>query len=153
MNLLIVLVGLPRAGKTTWALEHILPVVSPDAIRQVLLASNTPVVPQAMVDHMASFQIRSLFMAGHTRVILDDCNVKREDRDRWHPKAKEPTWEVVFHHVYTGKDACIERAIVEHIPVIEAMEDEFEPLEADENIYDANHFNVPKEVLEKLLGV
>lgn len=149
MNLLIVTVGLPRSGKTTWALENIVPIVSPDAIRQVLIASNTPAIPPGMVDHTASFHIRSLFMAGHTRVILDDCNVTRKLRDKWYPKAKNPTWEVAFHPLYTDKGACIDRAVPEHIPVIEAMADEFEALEADEKLYDPYQM-VPKDVLEKV---
>ncbi len=135
-NVLIVTVGLPRSGKTTWALDHILPTVSPDAIRMTLRASGTPLVPREMVDHMATFMVRSLFLAGHTRLILDDCNVKREHRDKWYPKAKEPTWEVAFKHIYTGLDECISRAEPDHIPVIRQMEDEFEPLEADEVIYE-----------------
>lgn len=135
-NLLIVTVGLPRSGKTTWALDHILPVVSPDAIRQVLAASGTPVVHQEMIDHMASFMVRSLFMAGHTRLIVDDPNCKRKYRDRWYPKGTGLTWEVKFVHIYTGLDECISRAEPDHIPVIKAMEDEFEPLEADELTYE-----------------
>lgn len=135
-NLLIVTVGLPRSGKTTWALDHIMPVVSPDAIRQVFLASGTPVVTEPMVYHIANFMVRSLFMAGHTRVIVDDPNLTRKLRDRWYPKAKDPTWEVSFHHIYTGVDVCISRAEPDHIPIIKTMEDEFEPLEADELIYE-----------------
>ncbi len=136
MNLLIVTVGLPRSGKTTWALDHILPTVSPDAIRQVLIASGTPAVPQPMVDHMANFMVRSLFMAGHTRLIVDDCNVTRALRDRWYPKGTELNWEVRFVHIYTGMDECLERAVDEHIETIKAMEDAFEPLESDELIYE-----------------
>jgi len=136
MNLLIVLVGLPRSGKTTWALDHIIPIVSPDAIRQVFRASKTPFVPQEMVDHTAMFMVRSLFMAGHCRLILDDPNVTRELRDRWLPKAKEPTWDVACKHIYTGVDVCISRAEPDHIPVIKAMEDKFEPLQADELAYE-----------------
>ena len=132
MNTLIVMVGLPRSGKTTWALDHIVPIVSPDAIRQVLRASGTPIAPQNVVDATARFQIRSLFMAGHTRLILDDPNVTRELRDRWYPKGKDPTWEVWFKHIFTGIDICLERAEPDHIPVIKRYEDEFEPLEADE---------------------
>lgn len=134
-NLLIVLVGLPRSGKSTWAMDHILPVVSLDAIRQVFIASSTPLVPQAMVEHTAMFMVRSLFMAGHRRLILDDPNMTRELRDRWYPKAAEPTWEVAFQHIHTGMDVCIGRAVEEHIPVIRQMEDEFQPLEADEKRY------------------
>ncbi len=135
-NVLIVTVGLPRSGKTTWALDHILPTVSPDAIRQVLIASGTPAVPQPMVDHLAGFMVRSLFMAGHARLILDDPNCKRKDRDRWYPKGTELTWEVRFKHIYTGLDECISRAEPDHIPIIKRFEDEFEPLEADELAYE-----------------
>ncbi len=134
-NLLIVLVGLPRSGKSTWAMDHILPVVSPDAIRATLRASGTPVVPKEMIDHMATFMVRSLFLAGHKRVIVDDPNTTRKLRERWYPKADNPTWEVVFQHIYTGMDVCIGRAERDHIPVIRQFEDEFEPLEVDERVY------------------
>lgn len=150
MNLLIVLVGLPRSGKSTWALDHIMPTVSPDAIRSTLRASGTPLVPREMVDHMATFMVRSLFLAGHTRLILDDCNEKRKHRDKWYPKAKDPTWEVRFVHIFTGMDICIGRADdPDHTQVIRQMEDDFEPLEADELIYDA-YEKVPEEVLRKV---
>ncbi len=33
MNRLILTVGLPRSGKTTWALEQGWPIVNPDSIR------------------------------------------------------------------------------------------------------------------------
>lgn len=133
-NVLIVLVGLPRSGKSTWALDRIVPIVSPDAIRMALRASGTPVVPQEMIDHMALFQVRSLFLAGHRRLVLDDPNMTRELRDRWYPKHKDPTWEVVFKHIYTGVDVCIGRADADHIPVIRQMEDSFEPLGEGEEL-------------------
>jgi hypothetical protein len=102
-----------------------------------------------MVEHTAGFQVRSLFMAGHTRVILDDPNTTREKRDRWYPKAKDPTWEVRFQHIDTGLDVCISRAEPDHIPIIKGFQDDFEPLEADEIAYDP-YLAVSKEVLESV---
>lgn len=134
-NILIVLVGLPRSGKTTWALDHLLPIVSLDAIRQVFLASNTPVVASGMVDHTAMFMVRSLFMAGHRRVILDDCNLTRELRDRWYPKAANPTWLVQFVDMPATVKECIGRAEKDHTPTILKMADIAEPLEVDEVVY------------------
>ena len=134
-NLLIVMVGLPRSGKTTWALDHIVPVVSPDAIREVLRAAGNPVVPVEMLNPIAQFTIRALFQAGHRRLILDDPNVTRKLRDRWYPVGKDLTWVVNFQHIETGMDICIKRAEADHIPVIRQMADEFEPLEVDEVLY------------------
>ena len=134
-NLLIVMVGLPRSGKTTWAMDHIVPVVSPDAIREVLRAAGNPVVPVEMINPIAQFNIRALFQAGHRRVILDDPNVTRELRDRWYPVGKHLTWEVVFKHIETSLDICIKRATDEHIAVIKGMQERFEPIEIDERRY------------------
>lgn len=105
-NILIMTVGLPRCGKTTWALKQGLPIVNPDSIRVAL--HNFPFVPEAepMVWVIAKYMVKALFLAGHDRVILDATNTTRDRRDEWTDKF----WIKVFKVFDTTPDVCIERA-------------------------------------------
>ena len=118
---LILAVGLPRSGKSTWARATGHPVVSPDAIRLALhghafIASAEPVVWAT-----AKLMVAALFGAGHGTVILDACNVTAKRRDEWISDG----WNREYHFVATPKSVCIERAKStgreDIIPIIERM--------------------------------
>ena len=117
---LILTVGLPRSGKSTWAQKMGQPIVSPDAIRlslhgQVFIATAEP-----LVWAMARLMVASLFEAGHTVVILDACNATQKRRDEW----LDPRWVIETVNFTATKEKCIERAKAgreDLIPVIERM--------------------------------
>jgi predicted kinase len=124
-NLLIVTVGLPRAGKSTWARafsrQHGIPVVSPDAIRLALHGQTYASEAEPFVAAIAKTMVRSLFLAGHSVVIVDATHMTRKRRDAW----KSPKWTTRFKVFATPKDECIRRAHRKNqaglVPTIERM--------------------------------
>jgi predicted kinase len=136
---LIATVGLPRSGKTTWAVEASCrlgaAIVCPDAIRLAL--HGLPFIPEAepFVWAVAKTMVRALFLAGHSVVIVDATNVSRKRRDEW----KSSKWDTRFHVLETSMQTCLQRAAdtgrPDLIPVIERMAGETEPLGPDEAVY------------------
>lgn len=158
-NLLICLVGLPRAGKSTWCNEVGFPIVSLDAIKLATYGQRFWLYGNDRIYIDATHMIKSLFLTGNNTVILDDVNVTREQRDYWRPVINHPLgfgpeasgyeitpkplrveWDIQFKVFNTPKDVCIERAKkteqFDLIPVIEGMADIFEPLQEDEVEYE-----------------
>lgn len=119
---LILTVGLPRSGKSTWAKDQGIPVVNPDAIRLALHGQAFIQQTEPFVWLMAKYMVQSLFLAGHDKVILDACNGTRKRRDEWRSRA----WDLKFQVFDTPKEVCIERAKEggreDLIPVIEYMD-------------------------------
>jgi predicted kinase len=137
MKTLILTVGLPRSGKSTWAKTTGLPMVNPDSIR--LAIHGQPFLPEyeKQVWETARLMVNSLFIAGHDGVILDATSVKLKDRDKW----KGDFWTVKFKVFDTSKEVCLERAKKEWqdylLAVIERMAATYQPLDPMEllNIY------------------
>lgn len=133
---LILTVGLPRSGKTTWCLERWhgtgTPIVSPDAIRLALHGQRYVALAEPMVWTVAKLMVRALFLAGHPTVFVDATNTTRERRDFWRDKA----WHLAFHLVDTPAAECIRRAelLDEHeiVPVIQRQALTFEPVTDEE---------------------
>lgn len=127
---LIMTVGLPRSGKSTWARKQGKPIVCPDAIRLALHGHQF--IPQAErhVWAMAHTMVEALFLAGHDEVILDATNVSQKRRDEW----QSNQWECEYIFFDTPKEVCIERAKADGMenltPVIERM---YRNLEVDPN--------------------
>jgi len=121
MKKLIVTVGLPRSGKSTWAKKQNLPIVSRDAIRLALHGERFIPVAEDMVRILAHYMTKSLFLAGCTTVILDECNITQKLRDKW----TTSEWETEFKIFYTSENICIKRAELENdtiiIPIIKNM--------------------------------
>ena len=125
-NLLVMTVGLPRSGKSTWAKADGAPIVNPDSIRLAFHGERFIPSAEPMVWAMAKYMVAALFLAGHRRVILDATNTTMKRRNEW----KDKRWARQFLLVNTPKEICIERAIYEGdmniIPIIEKMADQFE---------------------------
>jgi predicted kinase len=61
---LILTMGLPRSGKSTWAKQQSVPIVSPDAIRLAMTGQRWVGELEDMVWVVAKYMVRSLFLAG-----------------------------------------------------------------------------------------
>lgn len=140
--LTICMMGLPRSGKTTLArkLSEKLnaPIVNRDSIRLALHGQRFVPVAEPMVKAISGIMVNALFKAGHATVIIDETNVRRSTRDFW--KGIQPN--IRFLHVSTSEEECLARARSmndeEIQPVIHRMAAEFEPLEADEEVFTEN---------------
>ncbi len=129
-NLLILTVGIPRSGKSTWARAQNLPIVNPDSIRLALHGQRFQTLSEPFVWAIATVMVRALFLAGHSRVIVDATHTTKKRREFW----KDSSWRIVFAPMDTTKDVCLKRAEgdVEIIPVIERMALQQEPLTKEE---------------------
>ena len=137
MKTLIMTVGLPQSGKSTWAAGKGSPIVNPDAIRLAIHGKPFIGLAEPFVWATAKAMVRSLFLAGHDAVILDATNVTRKRRDEW----KSKQWRREFREFDTGRDECIARAkntcsTDDHFEglkaAIERMSEQFEPITDDE---------------------
>jgi predicted enzyme related to lactoylglutathione lyase/predicted kinase len=137
-KILIATVGLPRSGKTTWALSQAWPIVNPDSIRLAIHGQRFISRAEPFVWATAKTMVRALFLAGHKIVILDATNTRRRLRDEWQSK----DWATFFKVIDTGAEICLERAAeqrdAEIVPVIERMAARYEPLGQDERPWPEN---------------
>jgi predicted kinase len=103
---LILTVGLPRSGKTTWAKRSGYPIVNPDAIRLALHGQRFQALAEGMVWAITKIMVRALFLAGHNMVILDATNItpKRLEWDH------DPTWVIKYKLFDADATTCIARA-------------------------------------------
>ena len=114
-----ILVGLPRAGKSTLSKQLGFPIVETDAIRKTLRCYPFDPKREPEVWDIAHKMVESLFHAGHEDVILDSVSHTSESRHAW------SMYDVVYHEVRTPVETCIERARSLDqdylVPVIERM--------------------------------
>ena len=106
MKTLIMTVGLPQSGKSTWAEAQGLPIVNPDSIRLGLHGQPFIGLAEPFVWAIAKVMIRSLFIAGHSRVILDATNTTKTRREEW----KSTDWNREFQLFEVDAETCKERA-------------------------------------------
>ena len=110
MKRLILMVGLPRSGKSTAAQfvsrEWHAPIVCPDAIRRALHGHEYLQIAEPWVWTIAKTMVRALFAAGHDDVIIDAWNGTKKRREEW----KSDEWEREYIVVHTPLETLIERA-------------------------------------------
>jgi predicted kinase len=137
-NELILTVGLPRSGKSTWAIAQGLPVVNPDAIRLALHGQAFLKDAEEMVWAIAMYMVKALFLAGHGKVILDATNTTKARRDKW---INPSLWDVSLKVFRTSPTTCIERAKdcgrEDLIPIIQGMNEKADFWNLMENEGDA----------------
>lgn len=124
MKKLILMVGLPRSGKSTWAKKQNHPIVNKDAIRLALHGQRFLPEAEKLIDVLSIYMVKSLFLAGHETVIVDECHNTEKRRKRW----LNNDWLIEYKIIPTTKEKCIRRAVeendVEIIPIIERMSQE-----------------------------
>ena len=120
MKTLICTVGLPRSGKTTWALQQGFPIVNPDSFRLAVYGQRFWGAGEEITWAIVRIAVRALFEAGHDHVILDATSNTLARRDAWSPDRE--TWDrTVFHVIDTPVAECMERADDDLKPIIERM--------------------------------
>lgn len=134
MNLLIVTVGLPRSGKSTWAREQQSPITCPDAIRFALHGHAFIPLAEPFVWSIAGVMVRALFLAGHQIVIVDGCHVKRQQRQYWEDMGINAHWRTIFKEITTPELKCIDRCGEDEkmVEVVQRMAEEREGLGSEE---------------------
>ena len=150
-KMIVLMMGLPRSGKSTVARElsekHGWPIVNRDSIRLALHGHRYLAAAEPMVKAIALIMVRSLFNAGHTAIIVDETSIRRATRDFWKSFDSPPEWTTRVFHVNTSAEVCLERAASmddEQIKnVIERMAEEFEPLEDDEVEFEEGFLETP----------
>lgn len=122
MSKLVVTVGLPRSGKTTYCNEVLKPqgfvIVNPDSFRlaihgQTFLGSAEPFVWAAVYA-----AVDALRLAGHD-VVVDGTHMTKKRREPWEQRGAE------FVLMHTSEEVCLQRARLnareDLIPIIERM--------------------------------
>ena len=128
-RILVLTVGLPHSGKSTWARRQGLPVVNPDSIRLALHGQVFQPLAEPFVWATAKVMVRALFLAGHSTVVLDATNTTEKRRSEW----TDREWALCFRVFDTPAAVCAERARQagreDLLPVIERMAAQYEPVE------------------------
>ena len=131
-KLLILMVGLPRSGKTTIAQKTGYPVVNPDAVRLALYGAAFIRDAERMVWTMVHYMVESLFLAGHNTVVLDATNTTKKRRAEWF----SDKWATTFIQLDTSEDECLRRAMdggrLDLVPVIKEMAENYELPDVEE---------------------
>lgn len=132
--LLLVTIGLPRSGKSTWVREYAggrprSAIVSPDEVRRALHGDYYIPSVEDMVWAIVKLMVKALFRAGHTTVILDGTFNTKKYRAPWMDFSpwdnSQFTVTTEFLCFSTSAEVCIARARHDEradlIPVIERM--------------------------------
>lgn len=107
VNILHMTVGLPRSGKSTWAKQQGVPVVSLDAIRLALHGREYLQEAEDHVHLFAKTMVKALFKAGHHHVILDSTAITKERRLAWH----SDDYMTMYHNFDVASQICAQRAL------------------------------------------
>jgi predicted kinase len=123
-KILVLTVGLPRSGKSTWAMKQGHPVVNRDAIRLALHGQPYIQAAEDAVSAIETYMVKALFLAGHNLVIVDATHMKEKYRERW----ESEDWTIQLQRFDTSREVCINRATASGkaflIPIIEEMDEE-----------------------------
>lgn len=136
---LVLTVGLPRSGKSTWARAQGCPVVCPDEIRLALHGQRFAPQAEPFVWAIARVMVTALFASGATRVVLDATGVTRARRDEW----RSSSWRTKLKVFPLDADVCRARAVATHpdlLPVIDRMLAEYQPPGDGEELWEEPSF-------------
>jgi len=79
----IVLIGIPGSGKSTWAAKQNATVISSDELRGVLSGDVKNQDIHAKVFATMRYLLRTRLELGATPTIIDATNIRRKDRKAW----------------------------------------------------------------------
>lgn len=112
-KMLVVTVGLPRSGKTTWCRwfrdRTGGVILCADAVRLALHGQPFSECAEPHVWAMMKTMAWALFLAGNNPVIIDATNTTRARRKEWETLSAG-RWITVYKEVLTPLNVCVERA-------------------------------------------
>lgn len=117
MSKMIILIGLPASGKTTWAkdfisqanIDHSWIRVCRDDIRFMLQNVDFIVENEKLVSSIEESTVRTALAFGKS-VVIDATNIKKRYRNQWHKIAKEYNVNVVEEKFFSvSLNECIDR--------------------------------------------
>lgn len=125
-KLLVVMIGLSHSGKSTYAKtlasNFSCPIVSTDAIRQVVSDGEYNPYMDREIFETASTMVQSLFVSGSRLVIYDACNLTTWAREQF-----QFGQQTEYVYMKTTKTVCKKRAkdrgLEYMIPIIDSMEE------------------------------
>jgi predicted kinase len=111
MSTLILTVGLPQSGKSTWAREYTashvgVAHVDVDAVRMAFYGKQFIRKAEPWIWPLVRVMVEALFRSNHSTVIVNTTASAKVDRDWW----KDSMWEVKFKRVDASLDVCLARA-------------------------------------------
>lgn len=109
-GILVLTVGLPRSGKSTWAMKQGCPIVNRDAIREAYLGDRRNFGDEKECSRLEMLMVHSLLLAGHDKVIVDATHLRTKYRNRWEKFAKENDYKVIYKTFDTSMKECQRRA-------------------------------------------
>jgi hypothetical protein len=83
------------------------PIVNPDSIRRAMHGQRFAAEAEELVWAMAKIMVRSLFLAGHTEIIVDACHTHAARRDFW----KDRSWKREYVVMDVAPEVCTARAV------------------------------------------
>ncbi len=135
---LLMTIGLPRSGKTTWVKRNRNPedvVVSGDEIRKIVYGQRFWEDGETLMLAISSLFMRMLMEQGKI-IIVDECNVTRKCREPILEMAKRYGYYAIGAIFPTPKEECLRRADITNDdiikPVIERMAADYQAPELDE---------------------
>ena len=139
MKTLILTVGLPRSGKSTWAKEyskeHWCPIVNRDFVRLALHGKRFLPEAEEMVHAITKIMVKALFNAGHDTIIIDETNITKARRDAWRLSDNINLQFKVFDvDIELLKYRALETNQKDLVEVINKMAKKFEPLTIEEKL-------------------
>lgn len=145
---IVVLVGVPGAGKSAWAAHHGKGAVhvSQDGLIDAITPHGFEYVYRSVYSQAEDCIARAALRAGHT-VIVDRTNRTRVHRERWVRIAREEMCPAIALVFKTGNDLCrvrnSQRAGARRLSEerMQRMLDAFEPVSAGEGFYSVHSDN------------